>query len=567
MNILKLFLCSLLLLATPSLYQLNAQVHYDWSVSQGGKESDFTGSLRADDQGHLYTMCYITDTADLDPGIGETILIPWFDETTVLTKWTTEGEFLWSSVFQAPGEHGGSIHQIKNNSILVTLYYEDSLVYVRNNIPTNLVALPGKHLSFVTLDLNGNITSFHNYPNQREFYFNTLEQRADGLYTGCGSFSDSLVIQTSHGDSTIYPIGDNDGFIMTMNDQWETVWIRTFGSDESDYVTDLVFANNQIYFVVSYNDTLTVNTASGQVTFPCTEGEENSLFGTMTLNGEAVKVHSFGGDLYDELRAIASDTDGNIYLVGSFEGSVNFQHPDAPPVVFTSSNYNEGFIAKYSPDGFLEWARIIKNSEYGGMHNIRLHRDQSLYVTGGYNGHTDLDPGPDSLIVETTNWGDIYSAKFDKEGNMEWVYNFVGEDLEGIRQQVISPDGRIYLVGFHYDTFDADPSAEIAMVPNKGGTDMFLLAYTEENVITSAEGPSVFDLTLSPNPSTSTVYLSTNSQIETVWLYTMEGVQVQIPIEISSNKATMEVSALQPGMYIARVKSGDAYTSCRFLKL
>lgn len=545
---------------------LHAQLTFDWALSQGSKVSDFALSLKQDDQGHLYSTCTISDTADLDPGIGEDLMIPWFEETPVLTKWTTSGEYVWSIAFQTSGETNAFVSQIKDNRMLLYAYYTDSLVAVRQGVATPLSVNPGQHTCVMLMDLEGQLIQIRDIQNSFNFYFRYLAMEDDGQILGAGGFYDSLVLSTSHGDTTLYSVGSDDGFVFSLDQNWQAQWVWTFGSDADDYITSLSYKNGLIHYSGGYEDTMTLQTVNGLLTFPAND-EANGLYGTLSPDGQQVTAQSFGGDLYEEIEDIDADQDGNVYICGSFEGEVHFEKPGAPPVVFTSFNLEDGFVSKYTADGDLVWARIISDSEYGGIHNIQIYRDESLYMTGNYNGHTDLDPGPDSIIAETGNWGDIYNLKMDKAGNLKWVYNYTGPDLEGIRTQLLSPDGRIYMMGFAYDTFDADPSTETFIVPNQGGgTDMFIMALTEENVITSINAISTFNLHMYPNPVTDELRIKAEKAIQEVSILTMDGIRLNLPVTLTNTDAVVRVSGLLPGAYIVRVKTENAFTSMSFIK-
>ena len=544
---------------------IHAQLSLDWAISQGSKVSDFPGAMQQDDQGHLYSFVLIPDTADLDPGMGENILIPSYDRAGVLSKWTTNGEYLWSSTFECPTVISGGLMQVKDNQMLLYFQYTDSLVYTHAGFQTTLSVHAGNHLCVVRLDLNGNVAYFKEIHEGTNMYISYLKANEDGLIVAGGGFQDNITLQSETGAITASSNGLYDAYIAYFTPDFNAIKLQTLGGKGSDYIENLHVVDERAYIAIVYDDTLIINHGQQTETFPA-NGNENGLFGYVTADNNDIVAHSFGGDLSDELRSISADEAGNIYVCGSFEGTVNFEHPDAPPVTFTSINGPDGFVSKYYPDGHLAWTRIFKDSKYGGLHHLQLHRDNQLYLAGGYNGHTDLDPGADSIIVETTNWGDIYTVKFDTDGDMKWVYSFSGPDLEGISELTISPEGRVFLMGFHYDTFDADPSDQVLQVPNLGGTDMFIIGLTEENVVTSSTSPFFINVALYPNPSTSEIVLSAPLPIEFAYFYSTNGATINLPVSYDENKATANISELSAGVYIVKVKTGENYTSMAFIK-
>lgn len=545
---------------------LQAQVHFNWALSQGSNASDFINGALADDQGHLYTLLTISDTADLDPGPGTELFIPWDKETAVLSKWSDAGEYIWSAAFQTKGETGGYMLQAKDNKLFIEIYYTDTLTYVLQGQQTLLSTNSGEHVAILTLDLDGQVLSIHDLQPSFNMYLSYFNITSSGDYLIGGAFSDSIVFSTLSGDTTLHA-NSSDGIIASFHQDWTLNWLQTFSSDDDDYISNLYTANGRIYYSAGHADTITIQTTNGPMIYSAVNGD-NAIFGTMSQEGQILTSQSFGGSKDDdEIESITADQEGNMYVCGYFEGEVNFQHPDEQPVYYTSTNSSEGFVSKYNSSGRLQWTRIVRNSEYGGMHSVILHRNENLYIIGGYNGHTDLDPGPDSIIVETPNWGDIYGMKLDKEGNLKWVYNFTGPDLEGITTQIISPEARIYYSGFAYDVLDGDPGPDEFLIPNRGGTDLFLISLTEENVITANAEPDPYRMSLYPNPASDEVFVQGESPIENIIVYSPDGKFEAVQTEIRIDSARLETSGLKPGMYSIQVKTSDAFHTLKFLKI
>jgi hypothetical protein len=85
-----------------------------------------------------------------------------------------------------------------------------------------------------------------------------------------------------------------------------------------------------------------------------------------TLEGRALPSFGFGwafnvgGPDQDYGLSIATDASGNVYVSGSFNGTVDFD-PGPGTFSLTGSNYDT-FVAKYRPDGTFQWARDLGTS-------------------------------------------------------------------------------------------------------------------------------------------------------------------------------------------------------------
>src|SRR5207248_3090451 len=65
-----------------------------------------------------------------------------------------------------------------------------------------------------------------------------------------------------------------------------------------------------------------------------------------------------GGAISDMGRAVAADAAGNVYVTGTFGGTVNFD-PGAGTFNLTSAGFDDVFVAKYTSAGALVWAGDI----------------------------------------------------------------------------------------------------------------------------------------------------------------------------------------------------------------
>src|SRR5437868_3235778 len=119
---------------------------------------------------------------------------------------------------------------------------------------------------------------------------------------------------------------------------------------------------------------------------------------------------SAGGNARDEGYSIAVDSAENSYVTGYFSSSdIAFD-----TTMLTYNGKYDVFIAKYSANGHIIWARGAGGTDYEEGRSIGVDRAGNSYVTGRFVSSA-ITFGNDTLM----NSGDcdMFVVKFDANGN------------------------------------------------------------------------------------------------------------------------------------------------------
>ena len=113
-----------------------------------------------------------------------------------------------------------------------------------------------------------------------------------------------------------------------------------------------------------------------------------------------------------------------------------------------------------------DWGEAIENDSNG-----------NLFLSGGYMGTVDLDPGLGSYNVTAVGSYDIYIAKYDSNGNFIWGRTLGGSNAERADNGLkVDGNGNVYICGFFRGTVDFDPSTNVYNLSTGGAyADGFIL--------------------------------------------------------------------------------------------
>ena len=140
------------------------------------------------------------------------------------------------------------------------------------------------------------------------------------------------------------------------------------------------------------------------------------------------QAEQIGTDGIDYLFNSGVDDEGNLYVGGGTDGSLAEEN----------SGNRDAWLSKYDSQGNQQWTRQLGTSEAEFIWDIHVDGN-STYVTGNTSG---------SLGDNTSQGGvDVFLAKYDSEGNQEWIQQFGTPTFEDYTSVTTDADGNIYLSG------------------------------------------------------------------------------------------------------------------------
>lgn len=267
-----------------------------------------------------------------------------------------------------------------------------------------------------------------------------------GEITIKGEFDATMYFHTSQGiDSIACPKASRKHssalFLIKYNDAGDYLWTKSILPyfyngiiSSSIYSNPNIIADNvgNLYVSGYFEGGFDFDPGAGQ--FEVKQGELNVRYGF-------VARYSSGGDLI-WAKAIGADSNtsssyevmlwdivvdtlnglNDVVLVGDFRGIVDF---DPGPGQSTLSSINGGvdvFLQKLDSNGAFKWVKPIGGSDVDGVTMLRLSKFRNIYLSGStYSVDADFDPGVDTSILSHKGFVDYYIAKYDINGDFEWV--------------------------------------------------------------------------------------------------------------------------------------------------
>jgi hypothetical protein len=174
---------------------------------------------------------------------------------------------------------------------------------------------------------------------------------------------------------------------------------------------------------------------------------------------------SIGGALTDVGLDVATDADGNSFLCGRFQGTIDAD-PGAGNSPITSLGDFDMYVAKFDSDGNFLWVKILGGSGYDEFNDVEVDHAGNCILAGSFEGTINPDPNSNATTITAGLFGETIILKLDPSGNTVWYHRTLGDSYTYSEGLAIDSDNAVYVAGSFQGTCDFNPDEvvdEVAM--------------------------------------------------------------------------------------------------------
>lgn len=530
---------------------------FEWVYTYGGPNIDRGRAVATDNQNNVYVSGTYTDTIDFDPGPGVTNQYTPF-ENAFIQKLDANGNLAWVKTFPDGSATVSSITVDPSNDIILAGYFYGGFL-----LPT----------------LSGTDTLYA--PNSGTFLF-VIKMNAAGdfiwgrAFGGGGGLDEINDVQTDdlgniyttghfYGASDFDPgtgseilssaAGSMDIFIHKLSASGNFVWAKKIGSGATDDGVSLDVYGTTMMLTGWFQLNVDFDPASGSNIILSAQDTDMYLL-SFSTNGNFNWVKSFGSAAPDKGAEVRFDTNGQLYLTGSFGATMDLD-PGTATYTATANEGTNFFILKLSETYDFIWAKTFTGTDYKFSRSMALCPNNGVVLTGEFKGMTDFDCGPGANNLYAMGESDMFIIYLDQNGNYRWAGSFgnsLNQNTDVAQDITVDSQGNIYTVGWYATTVDFDCGPGVAIPPFSGYSDIFIQKLNS-NVLTVNEN-NLTNLKLYPNPSNQ--YLSISGEGLSNCRVTICNSLGMIVMEkeLSGSDAQLDIQSLSAGSYVVNV-SGE----------
>ncbi|CAM3989827.1 MULTISPECIES: SBBP repeat-containing protein [Flavobacterium] len=261
-------------------------------------------------------------------------------------------------------------------------------------------------------------------------------------------------------------------------------WAGRIGGNYFDCGMGLnVDQNDNVYITGSYQSSVDLDIGTGNYPVDGVSGND-AFLAKYNNNGNILWGVIFSGTLDSEGYRVGTDINGNVYSVGKFYNTVDFD-PGLGIFNLTATtggpySISDIYLSKLDSNGNFVYAKKIGGLGVKDLSGFKVDSNGDIYLSGYFNKETFFSDTV-SLIptVGQDNIYDIFIAKWNSIGNLQWAKQIgSGSILQRSEGIITDSNGNIYLCGNFHETTDFDPSISgtFFMTPHTlGSTDIFIL--------------------------------------------------------------------------------------------
>lgn len=310
------------------LIKMNPGGDFIWAKSFGNAAAeDNINGVYTDDLGNVYSIGHFGGLCDFDPGAGTANLNSENNSQDIFVqKLSPTGDYIWAEKVGGTGFDEGNSIAVHGNTILLTGWFVGNVDFDPSSgthiVPSNS-ANNNTDIYLLSLTTDGTfnwVKSFTGNRGQKVL----MNHNSDIYLTGIFN-NESMDLDPGPATHIVNAV-NSDFFIVKLTAAGDFSWGRTFEGNNRKFATSMtIHPNNGVVTVGEFKGTVDFNCGPGVNNLTAINAEDLFII-YLDSDGNHVWSGAFGntGDLKDVARDVSVDNLGNIYTVGGFMETVDF---------------------------------------------------------------------------------------------------------------------------------------------------------------------------------------------------------------------------------------------------
>lgn len=375
-----------------------------WVKGIGGGSNDHGRSIVLDGLGNLYVAGDFEGLIDFDPGVGLNLKDVQGGSDIFLTKYDTQGQFVWAKTFGGNGVESCRDMIIDGNGdLIITGIFQGSADFDPNGGVVTMTSAGSYDAFMLKLDDMGNYIWSKSIESPNSNYINQMAMDYSGNINVVGYFQGSADFDPSSGTFSLNTIGNKSIFFGKYDGQGQLIDVQMIGgSGFEEGKAIAVDLQNNVYISGDFRGVVDFD-PSGSTTFLTSAGLRDVFVAKYSSQGNFLWADKIGGQGEDRASALTVDSDNQVFVAAYYNHTLTLSNNQ----VFSSMGNTDIMMTRYSPQGDILFA-----TSHGGANGDRttaiiVTNNNELYSTGWIQGMSYFTDIP----LNSAGDRDIYIAR------------------------------------------------------------------------------------------------------------------------------------------------------------
>jgi gliding motility-associated-like protein len=267
-------------------------------------------------------------------------------------------------------------------------------------------------------------------------------------------------------------------FVLKLNTAGGLTWAKQLGgkngTDGGNGYSVALDPVGNVCITGGFHGTVDFDPNAGVSNLQATSGSGQIFVSKFDAQGNFIWAKQMDGTENSFGQSISTDGAGNVYTLGSFRGTVDF---DPGPGVFnqTGNNNNGVFISKLDAAGNFVWANQFSGTDNISGWGLVADASGNSFVTGSFYGTINFDADVCAFDLSSSGFDDIFIARLEANGQFGWVKKIGGTGSDEGVSMALDAAGNVYTSGAFQRTVDFDPGLGVSDLSEVDGYNIFLL--------------------------------------------------------------------------------------------
>ncbi|HZV68551.1 MAG TPA: exo-alpha-sialidase [Saprospiraceae bacterium] len=164
-------------------------------------------------------------------------------------------------------------------------------------------------------------------------------------------------------------------------------------------------------------------------------------------------------------RPFIAFNERDVHIISTEEADGN------PEIYYSRSDTGNPFLDHNA----YAWGHGLGSIHKDVAYDIIADSAGNVYVTGSFENTMDFDPGPGVVDLVSAGSSDIFIAKYDSTGQLQWAKRAGGPEDDVSYSIKLDNDGHVYATGYFKNTSDFDLGTSGEELISFGQADIFIL--------------------------------------------------------------------------------------------